>query len=557
MVGMMAAGLWVIVDPVGTVGALAHGPTRRRSAPWRTAAEGSPEHAARALGASLETVFSAAIEGPWCYLEFGDVEWCRQPARLDPRLRRAGLQIAAEEQALLGCHTGASALTPCAAPGSEAASALRRSVQLLREAQTNGAIFLALPANGPARNSINDERSLLRTICQSGQATSCHGPSAAQAEFRTNGGTWSRVGGLVLILVGLLGMLLLLGFLALRLLAAAIFTLLYLLLAPAMVLAPAFGDGGRAVFRRWSGQMLGSVVAKLVYSFLLGIVLAVLGLLASLAELGWWTQWLLMSTLWWGAFLRRHQALGVTGAVMGGERAGPRTAARRSSTLLRAGGGIAAARWARGRLGRHREATDRGVEPPRPPGEPVVRRALERLKSTAPDPRAPKREERQGAAATAPVQGVAGGHASEEVSSAHRGAQLARIEHARAQAVAAGDDRRAARLSHRAKRVAGELGTHIGAAGEHRAGERVGRRDAPARGAASQPEGRGPGTGAAQPGLAHAHGAVPSAPSAAAREALDRDLDARPARRGAESEVMRDAREVEAGRKRQLGRDRL
>ena len=70
-------------------------------------------------------------------------------------------------------------------------------------------------------------------------------------------------------LVGALGMVLLLGFIALRLLSAAIFSLLYLLLAPGMVLAPALGEGGRAIFRRWAGQLLGAVVSKLLFSFLL------------------------------------------------------------------------------------------------------------------------------------------------------------------------------------------------------------------------------------------------------------------------------------------------
>ena len=78
-----------------------------------------------------------------------------------------------------------------------------------------------------------------------------------------------------------------------------------------MVLAPALGDGGRALFRRWAGHLLGAVVSKLLFSFLLGVVLAVLGILASLHALGWWTQWLLMSAFWWGAYLRRHQALSV------------------------------------------------------------------------------------------------------------------------------------------------------------------------------------------------------------------------------------------------------
>ena len=85
------------------------------------------------------------------------------------------------------------------------------------------------------------------------------------------------MGGLLLILGGALGMVLLLGFIALRLLGAALFSLFYLLIAPGMVLAPALGEGGRALFRRWAGQLLAAVVSKLLFSFLLGVVLAVLG----------------------------------------------------------------------------------------------------------------------------------------------------------------------------------------------------------------------------------------------------------------------------------------
>src|SRR5207245_6380045 len=145
-------------------------------------------------------------------------------------------------------------LSFCAPAGSRPAKALEHSAQLLRSASSNGALFLALPANGRERNSINDEASLLRTMCQSSEATRCRGPMAAQAEFRTDRGTWKRVGGLLLIFGGVLGMLLLLGFIALRLLGAAIFSLLYLLLAPAAVLAPALGEGGRMVFRRWRSE---------------------------------------------------------------------------------------------------------------------------------------------------------------------------------------------------------------------------------------------------------------------------------------------------------------
>ena len=220
---------------------------------------------------------------------------------LDPRLRAAAIAIAAKSG--------------------------QASARLLRAARTNGAIFMALPANGSARNSINDRDSLLRAICQSEDATACRGPAAAEAEFRTNRGTWPRLGGLLLILVGVLGMLMLFGFIALRLLAAALLSLLYLMIAPVAVLAPALGESGRAAFRKWAVQLLGSVVSKLLFSFLLGAVLVVLGILAELTALGWWTQWLLMSAFWWMAFLRRNQLLQFAGAAP--------TSDSRRETLLR------------------------------------------------------------------------------------------------------------------------------------------------------------------------------------------------------------------------------
>jgi hypothetical protein len=306
---MMAAGSWVMLNPAGTVGALGTWANEASLGTLAVTARGTPVGADRALADSMGTVFAAVVEVPWCYLEFGDVGWCRNPARLDPALRSSALAIASAELAGVDCKPGDSALAQCTRAGSAEAKALEHSARLLRAARTNGAIFLALPANGPARNAINDPKSLLRAICQSDDATSCRGATAAQAEFRTNHGTWARVGGLLLIVAGALGMMLLLGFLALRLLTSALFSLLYLMLAPAVVLAPALGEAGQAVFRKWAAKLLAAVVSKLLFSFLLGAILAILGILADLEALGWWTQWLLMSAFWWGAFLQRHRAL--------------------------------------------------------------------------------------------------------------------------------------------------------------------------------------------------------------------------------------------------------
>jgi TrbL/VirB6 plasmid conjugal transfer protein len=449
MGAMMVAGIWVITDPMGTVGALGEWANEASLGTLAVTSSGSPARAGGALGTSLEGIFSSAIEAPWCYLEFGDVAWCREPSRLDPSLRAAGLKIAAREIAQTACQASSALLEECTVPSSAQAKALEHSAELLREARTNGAIFLALPANGPARNSINEQGSLLRTLCQSSEATNCRGPTAAQAEFRTDGGTWSRLGGLLLIAAGLLGMLLLLGFVALRLLAAAIFSLLYLLLAPAMVLAPAFGETGRALFRRWAAQLLGAIVSKLVFSFLLGAMFAVLAILSGLNALGWWTQWLLMSAFWWGAYTRRHHALGAAGGALAGhggagEHASRRSIARRVSEAFETPRrGIAAARWAKSRLSR--------------PAPEVQARKLARV----------GRERARAGADEQVIRTLEGEHrdASAQARDApkinrrldDRRAQLERIGRERANALALGDMRRAAELGHRGDRVKGEI----------------------------------------------------------------------------------------------------
>ena len=137
-----------------------------------------------------------------------------------------------------------------------AAPRLLNSARLLQGARSNGDEFLALPPNGPDRNSINDSGSLLRALCRSSDATACTGPSAAEAEFRTNAGTWPRVGGLLLIAIGLqTGMLLLLGYIGLRLLLAAIFSMFYLLLHAGHRAAPGFGRERKGAVPRVGGAV--------------------------------------------------------------------------------------------------------------------------------------------------------------------------------------------------------------------------------------------------------------------------------------------------------------
>ncbi len=287
---MMVGGLWVITDPLGTVGVVGQWANQATLGTVGAIAQGTASNAPRTLGDGMRAVFSGAIEAPWCYLEFGNVRWCSDPALLEPRLRKAA-------SALLRAHHG-----------SASTSATRRTEELVREAHTNGELFLAFPANGPERNSVKESGSLLHVICQAEDDTKCKGPAATEAEFRSDGGTLPRMIGLAMIALGTLGMALLFGFVAMRLMTAAVIALFLLLLAPFAVLAPAFGDSGQALFTGWATRLLGVIGSKLIFSFVLGALLAVQRILISLNGLGWLSQWLLIYTFWWAVFFKRHQA---------------------------------------------------------------------------------------------------------------------------------------------------------------------------------------------------------------------------------------------------------
>jgi hypothetical protein len=329
---MVTAGLWIVADPSGTVGAVGGLADRAALATVAASATGDPATPVATVDGAFAGVFQSAITGPWCYLEFGDVNWCQDPSDLDPTLHSTAARLETIYRSEASCRGPTIGLVQCAPDGSALQSQLQGAATALGEARSNGDLFLALPADALSRTALagaTPTPTLYGTLCGSNDPTACTAPTAPQAEFRSASGTWPRVGGLLLIVAGTLGMLLLLGFLAIRLLGAALATLLYLLLAPLAVLAPALGEGGRDAFRLWLTRLVGATLAKLVYSVALGVVLLVVSLLSSLNNLGWWTQWLLISVFWWTAFEQRHRLL----SLVLHERSEP---ARRSSLALRA-----------------------------------------------------------------------------------------------------------------------------------------------------------------------------------------------------------------------------
>jgi hypothetical protein len=609
VLAMTAGGIWVTLDPTETVGAMGRWANQASLGTLAVTARGSPGAAGRTLADSMGLVFATAIEVPWCYLEFGDVDWCRNPARLDRRLRSVAMALASSELRDAHCPPGSHASAGCEDSTGADVQALERSARLLRAARTNGEIFLALPPNGPARNAINDPTSLLRAICESENATDCRGPAAAQAEFRTNRGTWPRVGGLLLITLGVLGLLLLLGFVALRLLGAAVFALLYLMLAPAAALAPALGEWGRAAFRRWAAQLIGAVVSKLLFAFLLGVLLAILAILEQFEALGWWTRWLLISAFWWGAFVHRHQVLQLAGWGRTQARAGRRPALRRVNDALDARARahervLAAKERFQGKPPElDRAATALAPGSPGGPGAGALASAPGSTQGRAQGALTRRLRGSRGARNGARTEGEVG------IRTARGAARLDRITGQRAQASAVGNRRRAARLATRAERIEAEMrerprereSERAGTAGVEREARYARFLDAQSRlpGADGTMPAQAQGWERSYAALAGLAGygrrdylGLDQVGKRVARLQIDRELalrrelapvahsdtgprsrvehaaptvprhglapsQPRPARGArSESSVMRDARDVAAGRKRQLGRDR-
>ena len=98
-IAMMAVGLWLIADPLGTVGTVSRFANQASLGTFDAVAQGTTANASRTLGDSMRALFAGAIEVPWCYMEFGDVRWCSDPAMIEPRLRAAASRIVASEQA--------------------------------------------------------------------------------------------------------------------------------------------------------------------------------------------------------------------------------------------------------------------------------------------------------------------------------------------------------------------------------------------------------------------------------------------------------------------------
>jgi hypothetical protein len=273
-VGLMLIALLIVHDPAGTVGtAGSWGDSAGREVASQVAGAVRPGDPAQAdedgLDRGAQAIFDTVVLRPWCALEFGDVNFClsKPPTKAKYYDKSGAYKYRAD-----------------------AASAAAVAD-----------LWLRFQANGGERNALYESwKSDSDTATQS------------RVQMMQGQSTGKRLALLAIILAGLLGAILLLGWIAFWLIAFAALALFFLLLAPFMFLMPALGDAGRRGFIQWGKRLLGALIAKLLYAIVLGIVIYVAALIAEMGSsdgLGWLGAWIIEAVFWWMAFLKRHELI--------------------------------------------------------------------------------------------------------------------------------------------------------------------------------------------------------------------------------------------------------
>ena len=281
-VGLIVLGLVVIARPGETIGRGAQLANEAGVAVLAATTNGNVDHPRLALTDALAGVFDTTVRQPWCALQFGSLAYC------DHRTGDAQRPTYAE----LWLHYPAQ-------------SWQRGRLHAVMKGDDGGGFDPITTATNLV--GLTDGRDLPADVKR------LVSKDPDRARMQEVGGTFPRLALLATIAVGLLGAAALYAYIGVRLLLASAMTLLLLLIAPAMLLAPGLGDSGRATFLGWVKRLVGAVAAKLVYAVFLAVVLAVSRIFVGL-DLGWFGTWLLLGAFWWGVFVKRHEIFGFVSA---------------------------------------------------------------------------------------------------------------------------------------------------------------------------------------------------------------------------------------------------
>lgn len=283
---MMAAALALIARPDATLGSATRLINDTKTGILAGVAGNRVSNGQGALEDASREIFNTIVLRPWCAVQFGDVDWCLERAPGDTLAdTRADRWLRFE-------------------PGSRA-----REIEYRMLAEDDAdADDEALRALIDSDELSEEEAKLL--VASVGYAKSISEIDRGKIQMQEQDRTIFRAGLIGLVLAGVIGWALLLGWLAVQSLLQALMGLMLVLAAPIMLLAPAFGETGRRVFMRWATRLLATVVSGAIYALLLALTLAVAQVIGTLSIAGTFlAAWFLQMVFLWGIFTKRKQAL--------------------------------------------------------------------------------------------------------------------------------------------------------------------------------------------------------------------------------------------------------
>ncbi|MTD47461.1 hypothetical protein GKE82_24980 [Conexibacter sp. W3-3-2] len=238
-----------------------------------------------------------------------------------------------------------------------------KRIEAVRAARTNLELFTAWPVGAGARNSINDEDSLLRVMCGADDTEKCEGPMARFAEFRTESGTWDRMVGLIVVLVPMVPLWVILAVTAVLMMAAQVMVVIRTV---QLLFVAALSTAGKAGTERvvsYAGELLGDLLAAFKHAAFLALVLVVWRLFSAEVGTGAIGQWMVLAValvvllikreaLWGFARNRPQQNAGAALATRMAAAWAVRSAARSATGGASAVPGVAMKALGRGGTGR-------------------------------------------------------------------------------------------------------------------------------------------------------------------------------------------------------------
>ena len=321
-VAMVVAAMWIIAKPANTVGAVYQAANDASLDLIAAPSQGDATDPQRAFASAMSALWAQMVRGPWCALDFTSIAFC------DGKPEKAAVAAAAKD-----AYRDNSLLLPELSGAMSSSGGNCGKVALLATVciqayvaahepypppSTRADLYLRYSPGSPPREDLwtyyhgTDDTHVLVFDVGGGHA----GENPAAVSIQGTDGWITRIGLLLLLGFGLLGALLMLVWVAARLVLQTCMGLVLLVLAPIALVFPAFGENGRAMFAKWGKALLGALIGKAFYAAMLAAGVTGSSAITQLAGSGasFGVTFLLLSAFWWSLFLKRNEVLALVQA---------------------------------------------------------------------------------------------------------------------------------------------------------------------------------------------------------------------------------------------------